>query len=80
MIALNTLRPNFTEVRIGLAHFWFSYKTCIAFRVAGSKTVVRRNDWGPTTGKHLNEVDGGAKETRIAGDAFEKLLAEVMPK
>lgn len=50
--------------------FYFSYDTLIAFR--GPKGLrVRQNDWGPTTGKHLNAIDGGAKSDRLPADKFE---------
>jgi hypothetical protein len=60
---------------------WFSYQTPIAFRSIhhnGYEMVVRENDWGPTTGKHLNWIDDGNKDSRIPGDEFEKLLSGVM--
>jgi hypothetical protein len=54
---------------------YFSYKTPVAFVRRGGSPVVRENDWGPTTGKHLNAIDGGHKSARFAGDVFEDLLA-----
>ena len=60
------------------ATVWFSYQTPIAFQVSGRLPVVRRNDWGPTTGKHLNAIDGGggAKASRVSGEEFARLWAE----
>jgi hypothetical protein len=58
------------------ADVYFSYKTPVAFRTAKTGLVVRQNDWGPTTGKHLNWIDGGRKDTRINGQTFEKMLSE----
>lgn len=55
--------------------FWFSYKTLIAFR-AGPNRYVRTNDWGPTTGKHLNAIDGGDKKARLSSDDFEAAYAK----
>lgn len=52
---------------------YFSYKIPIAFR-AGSRLVVRENDWSNTTGRHLNTIDGGDKSSRVSGKEFEKLL------
>ena len=61
---------------------WFSYKTPVAFRIIGNgnvaKRIVRVNTWGPTTGKHLNAIDGGAKDDRIPGDAFEAQLQKAL--
>lgn len=54
---------------------WFSYQTPVAFRCAGYQNgalFIRENDWGPTTGKHLNWIDRYAP--RITGAEFEKHL------
>lgn len=56
---------------IGNLTVWFSYKTVIAFKVLGGARVVRENDWGPTTGKHLNAIDGGNRKGRVSGAEFE---------
>jgi hypothetical protein len=56
---------------------YYSYKTIVAFRYAG-KLHVRENIWGPTTGKHLNAIDGGAKESRYKSEEFTRLLHEVL--
>lgn len=65
------------------ADFYFSYTTLVAFRTAsGHGTVIRENDWGPTTGKHLNAIDGGskdAKKRRVSGEDFAKLYALNFP-
>jgi hypothetical protein len=59
----------------GKGEVYFSYQTPVAFR-GRNGLVVRENDWGPTTGKHLNWIDGGNKNGRIPGDEFERRLAE----
>ena len=62
------------------ATYWFSYKTLVAFEPSlGGARVVRHNDWGPTTGKHLNWIDGGDKASRISGDAFLDYVARWSP-
>ncbi len=66
-------------VEIGGLTIWFSYRTAVAFRWDG-QLVVRRNEWGPTTGKHLNEIDGGAKGDRVDGEDFGRLLAMAMAR
>ncbi len=61
------------------ATYWFSYKTLVAFQVLGRLRIVRENDWGPTTGKHLNWIDGGdhyAKKERVDGETFKQTLSE----
>lgn len=49
--------------------FYYSYKTLIAFTHGGTLTI-RKNDWGGTTGKHLNWINRD-KTKRIDGEAFE---------
>lgn len=50
--------------------FYFSYTTVIAFTDGFGGLVVTENVWGPTTGKHLNWIDGGDKSTRLGREAF----------
>jgi hypothetical protein len=64
---------------MGTVRVWFSYSTPIAFTSQDHNRVVRENDWGPTTGKHLNWIDGGdkdAKKRRVDSDTFERLWKE----
>jgi len=75
-----TDRPNFTRIEIEGRTLWYSYRTLIAFNAYnGSGPVVRENVWGPTTGKHLNYVDGGdteAKAARLNTEAFQQAVTE----
>ena len=76
-----TARPNFTEVRIGEVRLWFSYETPIAFHTSSTGTVVRENEWGSTTGKHLGYLDGGgidARRARLTGEEFGRHLDMVL--
>jgi len=57
-------------VTIGDCDLYFSYQTLVAFCHPTTGLVVRENDWGPTTGKHLNWIDGGNKKKRISGEEF----------
>jgi len=54
-------------------NFFFSYETLVAFTHKG-KFYVSENCWGPTTGKHLNWIDGGNKSgnksSRLKRDKF----------
>ncbi len=59
---------------LGRLTVWFSYKTPIAFQVGGRGPVVCVNCWGPTTGKHLNAIDGGNKGARLPRREFEAAL------
>lgn len=60
-------------VTVGNATVWFSYKTPIAFQVGSNERVVRKNDWGPTTGQHLNAIDGGNRKGRVKATDFQRL-------
>ena len=73
-IAHPTDRPNFTEVRLGELTLYFSYRTVVGFHTYQDGNVVRENDWGPTTGKHLKYIDNGRKSERISGELFEQRL------
>lgn len=66
-------------VQIGNLDIYFSYATVVAFRDDGSGLVVSQNDWGPTTGKHLNAIDEN-KSRRIPRAEFEAKLDEVLKK
>lgn len=67
-----TERPNFTVVHINSVSIWFSYKTPIGVYAPQVGHVVRENEWGPTTGKHLNYLLD--KKHRVSGSEFERLL------
>ncbi len=72
-----TPNANCMRVEIGYVTLWFSYQTIIAFYFPIVGKYVRQNEWGPTTGKHLNWIDGGdkkAKSERLTGKDFEQKL------
>lgn len=52
----------------GRNSFWFSYETLVAFRINGEFHIVK-NYWGPTTGKHLNWINGN-KDKRETMEEF----------
>lgn len=72
MISFKQFKYNFNQVELGSLKIWFSYETPIAFQSFG-QIFIRKNDWGPTTGKHLNSIDTD-KKRRLSGLEFEKLL------
>jgi hypothetical protein len=57
-------------VTVGEHRFFFSYKTCIAYYgpapVGGWWRFRIANHWGPTTGKHFNQL--GCGEFPIVND------------
>ena len=78
-----TDKTNFTIVHTDNYSVAFSYKTAIGFRDnfpsqdESHGWVVRKNDWGPTTGKHLNWLRLN-KTDRIPGSEFEELLNKLV--
>lgn len=57
------------RVQVAGRTLYFSYQTLVAFEGRTGR-VVRENDWGPTTGKHLNWIDGGNRASRVSAEAF----------
>ena len=73
----NTTAINALRLEMGELTLWYSYRTIVAFRKGwGGPLIVRQNDWGPTTGKHLNAIDGGDKAARVEGYKFGVMLQE----
>jgi hypothetical protein len=68
---------NATVVTLGPLTVWFSYQTVVAFQAAGGRRYVSQNHWSTTTGRHLNEIDGGDKAGRLGRAEFEAVWAEV---
>ena len=58
------------------SHFWFSYKTLVAFEHHAHPRVVLQNYWRTTTGKHLNAIDGGDKKNRVDQATFDAAFAK----
>lgn len=69
---------NSLRVDVGPLTIWFSYQTPVAFQLDGPERVVRENKWGPTTGKHLNWIDGGNHKERVSSEEFERRFNEVL--
>lgn len=65
---------NARVVRVGRVRLWFSYQTLVAFQIDTQPLTVRKNKWGSITGKHLNLIDGGNKESRVSRTKFDGLL------
>lgn len=71
--------PNYATVYVGSLRLEFSYQTVIAFSGPDDQ-AVSVNAWGPTTGKHLNRIDGGNKEMRLERDEFTRRLDAQLSK
>ena len=74
----NTTPSNALCFDLGQLTVWFSYHTPVAFRGNGHSLTVHENVWGPTTGKHLNAIDGGYRAARVSGEEFDKRLQEAL--
>ena len=67
---------NFYTAHVGVYQVWWSYQTPVAFRNgATGELVIRENDWGVTTGTHLNLIDRD-HDIRISGEEFEARFQE----
>ena len=64
---------NNTLVRTNRGDVWFSYKTPIAFRTLTTGLVISENEWGPTTGKHLNSIDSDKSKRIKRADFMDQL-------
>ena len=70
---------NSLHVTIGDLDLFYSYSTIVGFNchaVNGGRRVVIKNYWGPTTGKHLNEISD--KNGRLEAEAFGALLQQAL--
>ena len=54
-----------THITMGPLVIWFSYETPVAVRRGDTPVLVSQNQWGTSTGRHLNNIDGGQKNTRV---------------
>ena len=68
----NALAHNFGYGLTG----YYSYKTPVAYTFGG-ELVIRVNEWGPTTGRHMNAISTN-KNIRIPGEDFEYRLANLI--
>lgn len=70
-----TNRSNFTIVYLGADfRIAFSYQTAIGLYRTGHGWLVADNQWGPTTGKHLNYLDNGDRGNRVPVGEIAKLI------
>ena len=65
---------NAKKVTINGTCFYFSYETLVAVSTVNHGTKVLKNYWGPITGKHLNAIDGGNKNSRVDQDEFDDFV------
>ena len=68
--------PDLCSVYVGGVRYWFSFETCIAFRVAGEDQVLSENVWTAKTGRHLNLIES-VRAVKLRHEDFLVQLAEV---
>ena len=71
-LTLTQIKSNFAKISLGETALYFSYATLVAFEHEG-RTICIENQWGPTTGKHLNYVEADKKK-RVTKETFDKLV------
>lgn len=72
---LGTVNKNLVTIRRedqSPIYLYFSYETVVGIEVGGI-THCRQNDWGPTTGKLLNEIEPD-KTKRLPEAEFTTIL------
>lgn len=74
MMKLTKVSNNFHELEIDGLCVWFSYETPIAVKDENGAVWVRKNDWGKTTGKHINIIKNSYVHTEVSGEVFENML------
>lgn len=62
-------------VRVMGVDVYFSYNTVIAFSAPSCGLVVHTNDWGKTTGKHLNWIEHDHGK-RVSNEVFQQMWKE----
>ena len=67
------------RVDLGTIELYYSYKTIVGYRDAKDGFVCIVNQWGPTTGKHLNQIQSDHKK-RIKADEFESMLRAALAR
>jgi hypothetical protein len=67
---------NAKVLKVNGMSFYFSYETLVAVNT-GTELKVIQNNWGPTTGHHLNSIDGGKKESRLTKEDFQKFVEKI---
>ena len=67
---------NANLVQIGPLTLYFSYRTVVAFRYNG-KLRISNNEWGTTTGRHLNTICSD-KAIREPHNVVEDALSAIM--
>jgi len=70
---------NGKRIKIGSKmEIYVSYETVIGFWTPETGLKVRHNEWGPTTGGHINAIPGIDKSALMDGEDFKKDFNKVL--
>lgn len=67
------------KVDMGTFELYYSYETIVAYYDSQDGLVCSVNQWGTTTGKHLNFIEPN-KKNRVEVDVFEAMLQEMLSR
>jgi hypothetical protein len=82
---LNPIKSNMTEIELGEYTVLFSYKTPVAYHLAGVGYAKTRKHWSVTTSRHINQwlkLNGYSQErgdglTEVDQDVLDNLASGV---
>jgi hypothetical protein len=78
-VTLTAASGGLSHVVMGNVTIWFSYETAVAVQVGDAAPIVAMNEWGSTTGKHLNRISRDPAR-RVAHAAVLAEVARVLPR
>lgn len=61
------------KIEMGTIELYYSYETIVAYCDAQDGLICTVNQWGVTTGKHLNWIQPD-KKSRLPADKFNEML------
>lgn len=67
------------QIDLGEITLYYSYNTIVAYSDSQDGQIVCRNEWGVTTGKHLNWINPNHK-TRTPINEFQTMLIDALKR
>lgn len=74
MTKLKKLANNFHVLECGGLTIWFSYETPIALKNKEDIIILTLNEWGTTTGRHINAVKREGDFTQMRKTDFDYVM------
>ena len=76
-VELTQIARNLDAVNVNGTILYFSYETCVAYRLEGDpRTVCCENVWSQSTGRHLNMIEPD-EDKRFPKAEFDKYRDEL---